>query len=319
MSHMVETMAWTLEAPWHGLGKQVLPDLTPQQMLVEAGLDWTVEKHPAYVTVDGEQLHIGRSALVRSTDKRVLDVIGDDWKPTQNSDAFAFFNDFISMGDMRMDTAGSLRSGQIVWGLAKVNESFELFGGDRVDSYLLFTNPHRYGQAIDVRFTPVRVVCNNTITLALNTESRNYVKISHDKDFVAKEVKDVLGIASNQLKCYKENAEFLGSKRYEKGDVVEFFKSLFPVSNKKDEEKAKELSKNAALGMKSLDLQPGSEFAPGSWWNAFNSVTFMTDHLLGNGEANRLYNSWYGNNKTLKQRAFKLAMEYANKSKSLVS
>jgi phage/plasmid-like protein (TIGR03299 family) len=163
----VETMAYAGEVPWHGLGTPVPSDLTPDQMLEKAGLNWEVEKVPAYANVNGEQVEVGKSALVRTSDNRVLDVVGNDWNPLQNADAFDFFNDFVMAGDMDMHTAGSLLGGKRVWALAKVKDSFELFGGkDRVDNYLLFSNPHEYGMSIDIRMTPVRVVCNNTLTVS---------------------------------------------------------------------------------------------------------------------------------------------------------
>ncbi len=159
---MIESIAYSGETPWHGLGKAVPADLSPAQMLEAADLDWTVEKIPTFAKIDGKQIYTGKDALVRSSDNSILDVVSKDWNPLQNHDAFEFFNDFVISGDMAMHTAGSLRDGQIVWALAKVKESFELFGGDTVDSYLLFTLPHKFGQSIDVRFTPTRVVCNNS-------------------------------------------------------------------------------------------------------------------------------------------------------------
>ena len=98
MAHMIEmidgkaSMAWAGETPWHGLGTQVSNDLTPEQMLKAADLDWKVVPVPAYATIGGEQVDIGRSALVRDRDNKVLDVITNDWVPNQNSDAFDFFN-----------------------------------------------------------------------------------------------------------------------------------------------------------------------------------------------------------------------------------
>ena len=187
-------MAYAGDVPWHGLGVKVSGDLTPEQMLKAAGLDWTVEAIPALATLPtGRVVETGHSALVRSTDERVLDVITNDWHPTQNHEAFEFFNDFIAAGDMSMETAGSLKDGTIVWALAKVNESFEICGGrDKVDAYLHFTNPHIYGRSIDVRFTPIRVVCNNTLTLSLRSESKNKVKVSHRRAFDGDEVKESL-------------------------------------------------------------------------------------------------------------------------------
>ena len=143
MAHEVETMAYAGDTPWHGLGKRVIADLTPVQMLEAADLNWQVEKIPAYADVRGKQIYVGKDALVRSTDGRVLDTVSQDWNPVQNETAFEFFNEFVMAGDMEMHTAGSLKSGEIVWALAKVKDSFELFNGDKVDSYLLFSNPHQ--------------------------------------------------------------------------------------------------------------------------------------------------------------------------------
>ena len=98
-----------------------------------------------------------------------------------------------------MHTAGSLRDGEYVWALAKVKESFDVFGEDTIDSYLLFSNPHKYGKSIDVRFTPIRVVCNNTLTMSLEAESKNSVRLSHRTEFNPDMVKETLGIAHREI------------------------------------------------------------------------------------------------------------------------
>lgn len=303
-------MAYVGDVPWHGLGVKVPADLTPDQMLGVAGLNWTVEKVPAYAKIDGTDVAIGRSALVRSRDNSILDIVSDDWNPVQNEEAFEFFNEFVMAGDMEMHTAGSLKNGQIVWGLAKVKESFELFKGDRIDSYLLFSNFHKYGFSTDVRFTPIRVVCNNTLTLSLNSKVERMVKVSHRKVFDPGNVKEMLGIATDKLSKYKEMAEFLGSKQAKGEDIVEYFTRVFPVTGSNDKKK-KEISKNAQIAIDILHTQPGAEHAEGSWWQPFNAVTYMTDHLVGRSSDTRLTSAWYGANKGLKTKALELAVEMA--------
>lgn len=303
-------MAYAGDVPWHGLGVKVPADLTPAQMLEVAGLDWTVEKFPAYANFGAGPTPVGRSALVRNSDLKMLDVVSDDWNPVQNQEAFEFFNEFVAAGDMEMHTAGSLKGGQIVWGLAKVKDSFELFKGDKIDSYLLFSNFHKYGFSTDVRFTPIRVVCNNTLTLSLNSKVERMVKVSHRKQFVADDVKGMLGIASNKLAQYKEMAQFLGSKRYDNENIVEYFTRIFPVYSTTGDAK-KKVSANAKLGLEVLDTQPGAEYAQGSWWQAFNAVTYLTDHLAGRNADNRLQSAWYGYNRGLKTKALELAVEMA--------
>ena len=316
MAHMIEMvngkaqMAYAGETPWHGLGVKVPDDLTPAQMLEAAGLNWSVEKVPAYAKVGGKNVAIGQSALVRSFDNAILDVVSDDWNPVQNEEAFEFFNDFVAAGDMEMHTAGSLRDGQIVWGLAKVKESFELFKGDKIDSYLLFSNFHKYGFSTDVRFTPIRVVCNNTLTLSLNSAVERMAKISHRKVFNPDDVKGMLGIAKDKLAKYKDMAAFLGSKKAKDEDIVDYFCRVFPVTGS-NEKKKKEVSKNAQTALDILNTQPGSEYAAGTWWQPFNAVTYLTDHLAGRSADTRLTSAWYGYHKGVKTKALELAIEMA--------
>jgi len=309
------SMAYAGDLPWHGLGFKVSNDLTPEQMMEAARLDWTVDTVPLPAMYNGQKINTGHSALIRSSDSKVLDVITDDWNPLQNVEAFRFFNDFVGAGDMSMHTAGSLMDGKMVWGLAKINDSFELFGGDKVEGFLLFSNPHQYGKSIDVRFTPIRVVCNNTLTLALGGKSSNMVKINHRREFDPDMVKETLGIASDKLAKYKEMAAFLGTKKYSNENIVEYFNRIFPkTSDKKNSaiENAGQLHSRAAqFAMEALHEQPGAQFAEGTFWQAYNSVTYLTDHVLGRSNDTRLASAWYGVNQTKKVQALNLAVEMA--------
>lgn len=319
MAHEIEVvdgvaqMVYVGDVPWHGLGTKIPADLSPEQVLKKAGLDWTVQKVPAFANINGRQVNIGRSALVRSSDDKMLDVVTNDWNPLQNQEAFEFFNEYCQAGDMEMHTAGSLKGGQIVWALAKVKDSFELFKGDTVESFLLLTNPHKFGQSIDVRFTPIRVVCNNTLTLSLSQNVDRVVKKNHRTEFVASEVKEQLGIATDKLAKYKEMAEFLGSKRYNEDTLKQYFGKVFPVLayNKEKGPQRKELSKSAQRALEVVDTQPGAQYARGSWWQAFNAVTYLTDHEIGKSIDTRLTSAWFGPNKNLKVKALETAVEFA--------
>tara|TARA_X000001036_G_scaffold13724_3_gene11710 strand:+ start:5233 stop:6183 length:951 start_codon:yes stop_codon:yes gene_type:complete len=302
-------MAYVGELPWHGLGTKVEADITPDQFQKVAGLDWTVEKQDMF-TVNGIKVP-NKQALVRSSDNKVLDTVGSGWNPVQNSDAFDFFQEYVMAGDMEMHTAGSLKDGQLVWALAKTNESFELFKGDVTENYFLFTNPHQFGKAINIRMTPIRVVCNNTLTLSLSTDSDNMVTVNHRKEFDVEEVKEQMGIAREKMEQYKSMAEFLGSKRYSADNVVNYFNEVFGSPTKVD---GKEFtSRNAKIAHENLQEQPGANFAEGSWWQAFNSVTHMTDHLQGRSTDGRLTSAWYGRNRKVKLKALDKALEYAEK------
>lgn len=311
MAHMVETMAYAGEVPWHGLGTKVPADLTPEQMLEAAGLDWTVEK--VDLTYGDGIIVPGKKGLVRSSDGAYLDTIGDDWNPLQNTEAFEFFNDFVMAGDMEMHTAGSLEDGRRVWGLAKIkNAVFEVVKGDVTENYLLFSNPHKYGMSITVMMTPIRVVCNNTITMALNGASDFMVKVNHRNEFDAAAVKETLGVAKEKLDTYEEAARFLSTKNFTENTLVEYFNGLFPV-NKIDEDKPliEQMSRNGKQAMEVLDTQPGAEYGKGTWWQAFNTVTYMADHTLGRSTDTRMQSAWFGYNRKRKTKALQSALEFA--------
>ena len=308
-------MAYAGDLPWHGLGTKVSNDLTPQQMMQKAGVDWKVQEVESFINFNGEMVPTGQKSLVRETDGKILTNVGKDWHPVQNEQAFEFFNEYVSAGDMEMHTAGSLKGGSYVWALAKVKESFDLFGGDQVDSYMLFSNPHVYGKSIDIRFTPIRVVCNNTLTFAINSQAQRAVKVGHRTAFNADSVKATMGIAHEKFAKYKEMAQFLGSKRFSVDSLLEYYNDVFPLTSGQGKQEngltADNLSRVAKQAMEVLETQPGAEYAEGSWWQAFNSVTYVTDHLQGRNADNRLHSQWYGSNQLRKIKAAEKAVEFA--------
>lgn len=309
MSHNVETMAYAGEVPWHGLGTRVSNDLTPEQMMKAAGLDWEVKALAARTRHRGKDISLPVKALVRDTDGEVLTIISKDWNPVQNSEAFAFFDEFVKRGEMEMHTAGSLRNGKIVWVLAKINESFEAIRGDVVDSYLLFTNPHRYGHRMSVRSTQIRVVCNNTLTAAQKTRSDMIIDFNHRVAFDQERVKQALNISSRQRAEYREAATFLASRRASDEKVVEFFRTVFPKSeNAKKKDGDTQYIKRLN---ETLINQAGADLARGTWWNAFNAVTYYLDHEHGKSIDTRLDNAWYGGGANKKQFALDTAVKMA--------
>lgn len=319
MSHMIErledgsySMVYAGEVPWHSLGTVLEENdvKDPIKVCKKAKLDWEVVKVPAFCTWKGKKIVTGQQALIRETDGKLLTNVSDDWNPNQNRAAFEFFIEFCEKGDMEMHTAGSLNEGRMVWALAKVKESFTVFGKDKVESYLLFSNPHQYGKCIDIRFTPIRVVCNNTLTLSLAGRSDLMVRLSHRHPFDAEAVKETMGIASDKLKQYKEMATFLGSKKYTQRSLHEYLITVFPT-NSEAKKKDGVLSRPAQIAHDVIDKQPGAEFAKGTYWQAFNSATFVIDHVVGHNDNNRLYKSWYGSNRRRKLEALETAVEMA--------
>lgn len=314
MSHELEilengqaAMAYVgAEKPWHGLGVQLQPGATPVEIMKAANLDWTVEKRENFHrNMQGDMVPSGNQMLIRSTDNKILSSVSEGWNPVQNHEAFDFFNEFCDAGQMQMDTAGSLFDGKKIWALAKVGSDFELFGGDKVEGYLLFSNPHIYGQSIDIRFTSVRVVCNNTLTLSLEGQSSNFVRMTHAREFDPEYAKEALGISNRLMEEQRAVAQVLGKTQMSSEKFEEFLGKVFGV---KDNGK---LRKNGEKALEILETQPGAEFARGSWWQGLNAVTYVTDHLAGRDQNVRLNNVWFGAGRNQKVKAVKLAVEMA--------
>jgi phage/plasmid-like protein (TIGR03299 family) len=315
MPHQIESIAWAGETPWHGLGTQVDPDLGVDQMLVAAGLDWRVAKERLYVRRDGRDVPVpGHHALTRSSDGSVLSVVGSTYRPVQNHEALEFFRAFVEAGDMRLETAGSLGGGKRIWALAALREEFELAGGDAVSGYLLFTNPHGLNAALVVQFTPIRVVCANTIAMALNGPSAGVYRHAHFSDFDAERAKAALGLAKHQLGEFRETAAFLASRRYTDDTVRRFLVDVFEPLRAANDETA-DLVKRPRVkrAIDALASQPGGDLkaAAGTWWGALNAVTWLADHRLGRGADTRLSSAWYGEARQFKLRALSQAVDYA--------
>lgn len=303
------SMAFTGDrnAVWHRQGVQVPKDLTPEQFLEKAGLNWEVKKVKMRAEMNGKSVKgIDTYALVRDRDNVCLGAVSKTWEPCQNATAFEFFNDFVAQGDMYMDTAGSLFGGRHVWGAAKLNEGFKLFGGDEVEGHLLFSNPHKFGKSIEIRTCLERVVCHNTISIALSERSKAWARFDHRKKFDPDMAKEMLGMAREQIEQYKEAAEFMSKKMFKKEDIVDYFSRIFPVTGSSD----KELSLNARRCVEVLDTQPGVQYARGSMWQLFNATTYVLNHPKEMTDTKQ-HSLWYGGGAAKCNEALKVALEMA--------
>lgn len=322
MSHNVETMAYAGETPWHNLGVKVEGNLTPAQMQTAAGLDWEAIKVPVFAhvgkrgTVGYREKATGEFAICRDSDLSVLSPsVGKGWEPVSNKEVFETFNDIVTAGNATMETAGSLQDGRIIWAMARMNEEFNINGGDVTKAYMFLSASHKFGMATRCDFTNVRIVCNNTLNAALSDKSKGALVIQHRTKFDAARVADFMGVSHAQMENRKAQALALSAAKAEADDLKMFAAMLFPLTSKSNV-REKELSRNAEffLALNDDATQPGIEFARGSWWQAFNTVTFMTDHVLSGSDDVRMYNSWLGTTRTLKLNALNKALEFAGAS-----
>jgi phage/plasmid-like protein (TIGR03299 family) len=308
MSHMVETMAYSGEVPWHGLGNPVEYGVSSEVFLKSAGLDTVVEKRPLlYRDKLGNLVDSKKCALVRVEDDKFFDVVGKDWKPVQNREIFDFMKDFVQAGGITLETAGALYGGRVIWGLAKLNHTFEVSSGDKVEGYLLTTSHHELGVSTSVKTTTVRVVCANTMAQANrdgNTET-NY-RQSHHKQFDIEAAQEAVANAHENMIQAAANAKTLRKLKLSVEDAMKkVIAPLWNPENKIDDEEPKAMRQIRAALMGA----PGAE--PGNGWGAMNAVTFYSDHLAGATPVHRLANSWLGSNASKKQKVQKLLLDMA--------
>lgn len=229
MSAEVETMMFVgRERPWHGLGTQVEEAPDSREALIAAGLDWNVVQRPVF-TQDGVKVP-GYFANVRQQDGSILGVVTSRYKVVQNRDAFAFTDALLGDG-VRYETAGSLMGGRKTWILAKLPTRY-IIQGEQILPYLVFSNTHDGSGAIKIAMTPIRVVCNNTLNLALDTADRSW-SIHHTGDIAAKleDARETLFMAEDYMNELGKGFEDLSRKRLTDAAVDEYIKELLPIAD----------------------------------------------------------------------------------------
>lgn len=228
MAANIESMFYVRETPWHGLGTRVMEAPTSKEALIVAGLDWNVVQEPIYTAT--EELIDGYKANVRDSDRKVLGVVTDRYKVIQNEEAFAFTDALLGEG-VRYETAGSLQGGRKVWLLAHMPHEY-IIDGERISPYLLFANTHDGSGAIKVALTPIRVVCNNTLNLALSTAKRSWSMI-HTGDIKGKmqEAKDTLFMARNYMDSLGKEFEKLRMQKLTDKQVMDYIEILLPMED----------------------------------------------------------------------------------------
>lgn len=226
MAAEVETMFYAREKPWHGLGTRVEEAPSSADALRLAGLDWQVVQQPIYT--EGKELISGYKANVRDSDRKVLGVVSERYRIIQNEEAFSFTDALLGQG-IRYETAGSLQEGRKVWLLARLPREY-IMSGEHISPYLVFSNTHDGSGAVKVALTPVRVVCNNTLNLALDTAKRSWSMIhtGNIRDKI-KEAEDTLFRAEKYMERLGKEFEDLRGREVTDGQIREYIEQLLPI------------------------------------------------------------------------------------------
>jgi phage/plasmid-like protein (TIGR03299 family) len=284
----------------------------------KAGVLWTVAKKPIYQKMaEGRFRPVpNQFALTRDSDSKVLSIVGSVYKPVQNIDGLEFFNEFVKAGDMSMETVGSLYGGRFVWVLARFKGGFSVGKGDRVESYLLLALPHFAGKSLLAQTTAIRVVCRNTLAMAVGEDFKGNAgafRMPHTRNFteeVKTQAKVTLTRANEQMQSFKSAAQLLASKKAEPEQVEEYFCEVIRFDPKKEgQRKPRILPKLQTALLEAPGQQLGT--AMGTWWGAFNAVTNVIDFQRGRERDTAMASAWFGQGADDKRRALKLALDKA--------
>ena len=313
-------MAYVGDTPWHGLGQQLSVNSPLEVWLREAGMDWTINEAPAaFVADDGQNIAFdNRKVLYRSDTKKPLSVVSGGYKIVQPKEVLEFFRDLTSSGGMSLETAGCLFDGARYWALANTGRNESVLGGDKdqVKGMLLLTTSCDGSIATTAKFTSVRVVCNNTMKIALATEKADSVRVTHSSVFDPMKIKSALGLLDAGWEKYMDEIRQMANTKISDAGAKQFIADLMLTPSQLAAfNKGEKLHERVAKKITSVyDLYDGkgmgADDVRGTVWGVLNSITEHVDHHIGRIADNALWNSWFGAGETLKNEAFDKALEY---------
>jgi phage/plasmid-like protein (TIGR03299 family) len=315
MAHLVQTMAYVGETPWHGLGNQLTPKQPLEVWAKQAGMDWEIKEAPVCF-MTGKAGHLGgirsyddHKVLFRSDNKEPLSVVSNRYKVVQPRTILEFYRDLTEISGFELETAGVLKGGRKVWALARTGQSTALKGNDVTNGYVLLATACDGTLATTAQFTSIRVVCNNTLSIALDGKT-GAVKVPHSTTFDPQAVKRQLGICVSSWDAFMYRLKTLSERKVKPLEAQNYYLRVFS-----DDSKPGIIQPNEKLMARTLELFDGkgmgSEMpsAKGTAFGLLNSVTQFVDHeRRSRNVENRLDSAWFGQGADLKQKALDHAL-----------
>jgi phage/plasmid-like protein (TIGR03299 family) len=308
MAHEFETGMFVTTPAWHGLGT-VLPNAPSVDDAIRcAGLDWRVKLEPVYLR-DGLVVD-GHKAVIRDSDSAQFGVVGADYTPVQNAEAFDWIRPIIDSGEATIEAAGALRGGRRVWILAAVkNGTVEVVRNDPVQSYVLFAHGHDGSLAVRAGFTTTRVVCQNTLSAAVN-DGKQLLKFKHTAGVhdALDKARDAFDMQRARLRSDREVWRLLAQRKLSDANLVRYVRETLHAGAGNDND----------IRVRNVDTivrlaHEGRGAKPGTLWNGFNAVTEFATHERGRSADSRVNANWFGQGGDLIARALDTAVKYAEK------
>lgn len=314
--HLVETMAYVGEKPWHGLGNKLEREQSIDAWKESAGMNWTVEESEVrYISgkngIGSINAFPEQKVLYRSDSKAPLAVVSKRFRVVQPGEILEFYRDLTEVNGFELETAGVLREGRKFWALAKTGQSTTLTGQDRVDGYLLLATACDGTLATTAQLTSVRVVCNNTLSIALG-DSSSAIKVPHRSQFDADAIKRQLGITVSSWDAFVARMKVLVECPVDPDSVEGLLRRV--LTYQAQDGKSTVVNEQAVHAVRSLyeGNGKGSQMASsrGTAWGLMNSVTEYVDHhRRARSDDHRRDAAWFGQGAQLKQRAWNEVMQ----------
>jgi phage/plasmid-like protein (TIGR03299 family) len=304
-------MAYVGETPWHGLGQQLTAGASIETWIKEAGMDYEVLEAPVRFTAGStECIFPGRKALYRSDDQTPLGLVGDRYNIVQPREVVEFFRDLAEDHGFELETAGVLFNGKKYWALAKTPLELTVGKKDLVKAHMLMATSCDGSMSTVNKYVATRVVCNNTIQMALG-ESGAESKTRHNAKFKADDVKSEMALVGQAWDDFRVNAKALGSRKMNQQDIVSFLIKLYGDAEKPIEEQTanSDTMKRIATKFVTRDYI-GADLSVDTAWGLVNCVTEFIDHDRGNSQDRRLEYAFFGGGADLKVQALKVALEF---------
>lgn len=317
--HLVQTMAYVNEVPWHGLGQQLAHDQPLEVWAEQAGMNWRIEAADVRFAARGANVDVTsafpeQKVLYRSDTNAPLAIVSKRYQVVQPAEILEFYRDLTDIGGYELETAGVLKEGRKFWALARTGQTVSLKGHDQVNGYLLLATACDGTLATTAQFTSVRVVCNNTLAIALS-KGHGVVKVSHRSQFDAQAVKRQLGIAVSSWDDFTQYMKALSERRVNARTTEAFLQHVltYPIAGASDGRKTA-VNDRAFKSVHELFVGRGKgsnlASANDTAWGLVNSVTEFVDHYRrARSNDHRRDAAWFGQGAQIKQRAWDEAMK----------
>jgi len=298
--------------PWHGLGVILNDPPSVDEALKQANLDWSVSLLPLFCQLPNSCMEqVDRMAVVREDTNEVLGVVGNNYTPLQNIDAFDIFQPLVETKELLLETGGSLKNGRRVWIFARINvDGAEIGKGDEIKPYVLLSNSHDGTMAARFGFTPIRVVCNNTLTAAENNGTSKLVKLVHKSNIYdnLQMLRDMLDLSKARFEATIEQYKILANRDINSSDLEKYVKIVLTDSDEADTILTP--TQNRIIDL--FENGIGSDLPKmKTWWGAYNSVNEWLMYHRGRSVDNRLASVWYADGYNLNKRALDIALKLA--------